>query len=87
MLSAERRDGAVRISVLDRGPGIAPEEVPRIFERFYRSPAAARQEGLGLGLYVTRLLVEAHGGRVDVESAPGAGSAFHVTLPAAAARG
>jgi PAS domain S-box-containing protein len=84
VLSAERRDGVLRLSVVDRGPGIAPDEVPRIFERFYRSPStASRQDGLGLGLYVTRLLVEAHGGTIAVESALGRGSAFHVHLPTA----
>jgi PAS domain S-box-containing protein len=83
-LSADAREGALRITVADRGPGIAADELPRIFERFYRSPATAQVEGLGLGLYITRLLVEAHGGAITVESAPGVGSRFHVTLPVAA---
>ena len=82
VLSAAARDGRVRITVQDRGDGISPEELPRIFERFYRSPSAAQKEGLGLGLYITRLLVEAHGGSISVDSAPGVGSAFHVLLPA-----
>jgi PAS domain S-box-containing protein len=85
VLSAEERDGQVRISVRDRGAGIAPDELPRLFQRFYRSPAATRQEGLGLGLYITRLLVEAQGGRIAAESEPGRGSVFHVTLPASPA--
>jgi signal transduction histidine kinase len=85
VLSAEERDGQVRISVRDRGVGIAADELPHLFERFYRTPAASRHEGLGLGLYITRLLVEAHGGRISAESEPGRGSVFHVTLPAAPA--
>jgi PAS domain S-box-containing protein len=74
--------GTIRITMADRGSGIAPEELPRIFDRFYRSPSATRKEGLGLGLYITRLLVEAHRGTIHVESDFGKGSAFHVDLPA-----
>ena len=85
VLSAEERAGQIRISVRDRGVGIAAAEVPRLFERFYRSPAATRHEGLGLGLYIARLLVEAQGGRIAAESEPGRGSVFHVTLPASPA--
>ncbi|HSN89779.1 MAG TPA: ATP-binding protein [Anaeromyxobacteraceae bacterium] len=84
LLAAEERDGGIRISVRDRGVGIAADELPRLFERFYRAPSATQQEGLGLGLYITRLLVEAHGGRIAAESEPGRGSVFHVTLPAVA---
>lgn len=72
-----------RLSVRDQGIGIPPEALPRLFERFYRveDAAAAGVQGLGLGLYVVRSLVEAHGGRLDVASTPGAGSTFTVTLP------
>lgn len=80
--TASGAGGGVRLTVSDRGPGIAAEALPRLFERFYRTPGA-RADGLGLGLYVTKLLVERHGGAVSVESAPGEGSAFHVDLPAA----
>ena len=73
----------MRISVNDRGPGVATEEIPRLFERFYRSQNTKRSEGLGLGLYITRLLVESHGGRIWAESTLGQGSAFHFTLPIA----
>jgi signal transduction histidine kinase len=69
-------------TVTDRGHGIAPADMPRLFGRYYRTNAARlHREGLGLGLYITRLLVEAHGGRIWVESTPGQGSAFHFTLP------
>jgi len=78
-------DGQVQLTVADQGPGIPADELDRVFERFYRSPSALRKEGLGLGLYITRLLVEAHGGQIRVESEVGRGSAFHVLLPRAAA--
>jgi PAS domain S-box-containing protein len=83
LLSAACGDGQLLLTVADRGPGIAADELPRVFERFYRSPSAGPKEGLGLGLYITRLLVEAHGGRITVESQAGRGSAFHVALPLA----
>jgi signal transduction histidine kinase len=72
----------VRISVEDRGPGIAPEDLPRIFERYYRGQRH-EGEGLGLGLFIVRKLVEAHGGRIWADSRPGQGSTFTFTLPAA----
>jgi PAS domain S-box-containing protein len=84
-LSGTLVDGQVQLTVADHGPGIPADEVDRVFERFYRSPSATRKEGLGLGLYITRLLVEAHGGHIRVESEVGRGSAFHVLLPRAAA--
>ncbi|HEX5504372.1 MAG TPA: ATP-binding protein [Thermomicrobiales bacterium] len=78
-------DGAVvRLEVQDTGEGIAPEDLPRVFERFYRGdPARSREAGSGLGLAIARGIVEAHGGRIWVESAPGAGSRFAFTVPAA----
>jgi signal transduction histidine kinase len=82
-LEASRRDGEVLVSVTDRGQGIAPEDQPRIFERFSRPQGARRPDSVGLGLYITRMLVEAHGGRIRVESAPGNGSTFSFTLPLA----
>ena len=72
----------VRISVIDQGPGIAPELQAQVFERFYRAEGTAkRAQGLGLGLYVSRLLVEAHGGEIGVRSSPGQGSTFFFTIP------
>jgi signal transduction histidine kinase len=76
-------DAGVEISVADHGVGITPEDRIHLFERWFRSKGTRRPEGLGLGLYVTRLLVEAQGGKIDVETAPGCGSTFRVTLPAA----
>lgn len=81
-----RLDGSwVYIEVGDSGPGIAPEHLPFVFERFYRAdPSRARATGgAGLGLAIVKQLVEAHGGRVWVKSAPGTGSWFGFTLPVA----
>jgi signal transduction histidine kinase len=73
--------GEVITSVQDRGPGIAPSELPHLFDRYRRGiQAGEHREGLGLGLYIVKGLVEAHGGRVWVESAPGAGSTFSFSL-------
>ncbi len=80
-INARRRDGEVCISVIDRGRGIDPEDQPHLFERFYRGTKAPREGGLGLGLYITRTLVEAQGGKIWVESEPGRGSTFSFTLP------
>jgi PAS domain S-box-containing protein len=80
-VSAEKRDDLVRVSVIDQGAGIDPVDLPHLFQRFYRGSGAHRAEGLGLGLYITRMLVEAHGGKIWVESEPGRGSTFSFTLP------
>ena len=81
-----RLDGTwVCLEVGDSGPGIAPEQLPFVFERFYRAdPSRARATGgAGLGLAIVKQLVEAHGGRVWVKSTPGTGSWFGFTLPVA----
>jgi len=80
---ALRLDGAeARLAVADTGPGIAPADLPHIFERFYRAEAARATSGSGLGLAIARWLAERQGGRIDVVSAPGQGSVFTVVLPA-----
>lgn len=78
--------GQVALQVEDTGCGIAPEHLPHLFERFYRAdPARARESGgTGLGLAIVKEIAEAHGGRVTVESTPGQGTRFTVTLPACA---
>lgn len=77
--------GGVTLSVRDRGPGIPLDEQPRIFERFYRARTARDRNvrGSGIGLALVKHIVEAHGGRLAVESAPGQGATFTVALPAA----
>lgn len=76
-----QRDNKAIIDVRDRGIGIAPEEVPHVFERFYRADKARSSGGTGLGLAIARRIAEIHGGTVTVASEPGAGSTFTVTLP------
>ncbi|HEY3348067.1 MAG TPA: PocR ligand-binding domain-containing protein [Nitrospirota bacterium] len=73
---------AVIISVKDTGPGISIEEQGRIFEKYYRSPKTSGIAGTGLGLVIARTVVEAHGGRVEVQSEEGKGSTFRIILPA-----
>jgi signal transduction histidine kinase len=81
-VSAEQVDGEVRVSVSDTGPGIAPEDRERIFEEFQQTDAGIEQrEGTGLGLALSKRLIELHGGRIWVESAVGDGSTFVFALP------
>ncbi len=75
------RDG-VRFAVADTGPGISPEQLPHVFGRFWQAAGSDRR-GIGLGLSIARGIVEAHGGRIWVESVPGEGSTFYFTLPLA----
>jgi len=76
--------GALQLSVQDDGSGIAPEDLPRLFEPFYRGAQAhGRVDGAGVGLAVTRSLVEAMGGHIEAANAPGAGACFTFTLPRA----
>lgn len=81
----KREDGQVRVSVHDNGPGIHPKEHQKIWERFYRVPDIevlnGSEVGLGLGLYLSRVVVEQHHGTIGLQSAPAAGSTFWFTLP------
>jgi PAS domain S-box-containing protein len=82
--AAGRDDETVTIEVTDEGAGIAPEQVERVFERFHRAGADPTVRGMGLGLYLSRMLVEAQGGRISARSpGPGQGATFEVTLPLA----
>jgi signal transduction histidine kinase len=80
-LSLEAKDGVVRLSVRDEGIGIAPTDQARIFERFERAVSIRHYGGLGIGLWLVRRIVEAHGGRIEVRSAPEEGSTFTMELP------
>jgi signal transduction histidine kinase len=80
----ERWADQARVSITDRGIGISPDDLPRLFQRGFRGRDGIRKSpGLGLGLYISRFLVEAHGGRIWAESTLGAGSTFYVELPVA----
>ena len=77
-----QQNGEVVVSVADTGPGIGPEDLERIFEEFQQTDVGAEQtEGTGLGLALSKKLIELHGGRIWVESEPGKGSTFTFTLP------
>jgi signal transduction histidine kinase len=83
-IRAIRGTDHLRIEVEDAGPGIAVEHLPHLFQRFYRVPDSQRSvRGTGLGLYICRKIVEAHGGEIGVESKPGSGTRFSFTLPTA----
>jgi two-component system phosphate regulon sensor histidine kinase PhoR len=84
-ISVEAAGGFLQVNVADTGIGISPADIPRIFERFYRVDKARSREagGTGLGLSIVKHIVQAHGGRVWVESAPGSGSVFSFTIPSA----
>lgn len=82
-IGATRDDGTVVITVADTGAGIAPDHLPRIWDRLYRADERSSERGLGLGLSLVRAIVAAHGGQADVTSELGKGSTFRVRLPAA----
>lgn len=89
-LRAEARGDEVRLSVSDTGTGLTAEQIPCVFERHWQAPPTTRchwqappttRPGSGLGLFIAKKLVEAHGGRIGVESEKGKGSTFYFTLP------
>lgn len=79
-VGVRRGDGEISFVVADEGPGIAPEHLPHLFDRFWRV-RGSRRDGTGLGLWIVKGLVEAHGGRVGVDTALGKGSVFSFTVP------
>jgi two-component system, OmpR family, sensor histidine kinase KdpD len=81
-LSAKAEAGALVFSVADQGPGLAPEALPFLFDKFYRGPAAPTG-GSGLGLAIVKGFVEAQGGEVRAENRPGGGALFSLRLPLA----
>jgi signal transduction histidine kinase len=76
-VEAETRRKKILVRVSDTGRGIEPERLPRIFDPFFTS----KEKGMGIGLYLARKIIEAHGGRIGVESRPGRGTTFTIQLP------
>jgi signal transduction histidine kinase len=89
LISTEQQAGEVQVSVNDQGLGIEPEYLERLFERFYQVDSASTRKvgGSGLGLSISKAIVEAQDGRIWVESQPGVGSTFHFALPLVPAPG
>ncbi|HEY1549590.1 MAG TPA: HAMP domain-containing sensor histidine kinase [Kofleriaceae bacterium] len=81
---AELAGTTMRFSVVDAGPGIATEQIPHLFDRFWQADRRTRRDGLGLGLYICKRLVEAHRGAIGCDSVVGAGATFWFTLPVVA---
>ena len=83
-MSVGAANGAVRLEVADTGIGIPAAEQKRLFERFFRASTADERQiqGTGLGLYIARAIVEAHGGEISFESEAGRGTAFRIEIPA-----
>jgi signal transduction histidine kinase len=81
VVSVRARRGAdhLQLTVADDGPGIAEDQLPHLFDRYWKG--TRKREGAGLGLYIAKGIVEAHGGRIWVESRLGAGTRFHLTIP------
>jgi len=86
VVDAAAEGAEVVVAVSDTGPGIPADELPRVFERFYRGRTARANEpkGFGLGLAISEAVVKQHGGAMSVESAPGSGATFRVRFPAGA---
>jgi len=82
-VAVRHADGEVRVTVTDQGIGIAAEDLPRLFQPYSRLEHAPEVKGSGLGLYISKAIVEAHGGRIAVVSQPGKGSSFEIMLPVA----
>jgi signal transduction histidine kinase len=80
VLSVERQGEVARFAVSDSGPGIASEHLPHVFDRFWKHEAAGKK-GTGLGLFISKGIIDEHGGRLWAESAPGQGATFYFTLP------
>ena len=79
-ISAEAGPQEIALTVADNGPGLPPESLPHLFDKFYRAPGAAAG-GSGLGLSIVKGFVDAHGGQVSAQNRPGGGAEFTVRLP------
>src|SRR5262249_38093093 len=82
-ISSARRNHEVVATITDTGPGFTPEECSSLFEKYHHEEVPGYRDGAGLGLYIVKALIDAHVGRIEVDSAPGSGSCFSVFLPIA----
>ena len=80
-IMARKYEGSVFITVKDSGIGISEEGQKKLFQKFERAVSIQKYSGLGLGLYIAKEVIEAHGGTIWLESQPGQGSTFHISLP------
>ena len=80
-VASSRRGNEARIEISDTGPGITPEDLPHIFDPYYSASQKHKKSGTGLGLYIGKGIVDAHGGRIECGSQPGVGTTFSITLP------
>jgi signal transduction histidine kinase len=80
-MSAARKDNVVLLTISDNGPGIDKEDLPHIFEMFYRGTSSRREQGMGLGLSVVKWVTDSHGWTIAVSSEPGKGTCFSITVP------
>jgi signal transduction histidine kinase len=83
-VASRTRGGLAHIEISDTGPGIAPEDLPHIFDPYYSASGKHQKTGTGLGLYIGKGIVDAHGGQIRCGSQPGVGTNFSITLPLAA---
>ena len=82
VIQARAEDSQAIVSVADRGPGISPDELERVFEKFYRGRRSpAKVEGTGMGLAIAKGIIEAHGGKIHAENRPGGGAVISFSLP------
>lgn len=82
VIRVEQESSYIKVAVIDKGPGIAAEKIPQLFNRYYRAERNGGQySGLGLGLYISKEIIKKHGGEIGVDSKPGKGSSFWFTLP------
>jgi len=84
-IAAAEREGEIHLVVSDDGPGIAPADLPHVFEPFYRGSSSRREQGMGLGLSIVKTVIESHGWSISVASEPGRGAAFTIAMRAARA--
>jgi len=84
IMNIEKAGDFVKVSIIDKGPGISPEKIPHLFDRYYQGEASGFQNsGLGLGLYICAEVIKRHGGKIGVDSEVGKGSTFWFTVPVA----